>query len=70
MFEVNGSMMLPFNAKAQAEIIASSSGGPIEALRQFNSGVSIFISCVDPTDVFNHLQTLAILELADKDEPR
>ncbi len=65
MAEIYGTGGVSFQARSAAESAAMSMGGPIEALRQLAMGSSINLSGADFGETVQHLQTLAIIELAD-----
>ena len=66
MPEVYAIIELSFAAKSAADAAASNAGGAVNALRSLYSGSGLYVSGGDPTDAIQALQTLAILELADK----
>ncbi len=64
MTEIYGMGQVSFSARNAAE--AASMGNPIEMLRQLSMGGSISLSGADFAETVQELQTLAIIELAEK----
>jgi len=64
MADIFGTGAVDFKAKSAAE--AASMGNAIEMLRQLSMGASISLSGADFAETVQQLQTLAILEMADK----
>ncbi len=65
MAEIYGTGTVSYQVKSAAENFAMGMGA-IEALRQISMGSSINLSGADYAETVQHLQSLAILELAEK----
>ncbi len=64
MSEIYGTGQVSFNSRSAAEV--ASMGNPVEMLRQLSAGGSISLSGADFAETVQHLQSMAIIQLADQ----